>query len=67
MQLRDPYAVAGRWWFAVGASNERPLFTCLGFGARFAAPLLATPRARQVLNVLVAATMLAVAGKLVVA
>jgi L-lysine exporter family protein LysE/ArgO len=54
-----------RWWFAVGALVASALwFCCLGFGARFAAPLLSTPRAWQVLDLLIAATMLAIAAKL---
>ena len=54
-----------RWWFAVGALLASTLwFAGLGFGARFAAPLLTTPRAWQVLDLLIAATMLAIATKL---
>ena len=54
-----------RWWFAVGALIASTVwFLGLGFGARFAAPLLTTPRAWQVLDLLIAATMLAVAAKL---
>jgi len=54
-----------RWWFAVGALVASALwFFGLGFGARFAAPLLTTPRAWQVLDLLIAATMLAIAAKL---
>jgi L-lysine exporter family protein LysE/ArgO len=54
-----------RWWFAVGAVLANTLwFAGLGFGARFAAPLLTTPRAWQVLDLLIAATMLAIAAKL---
>jgi L-lysine exporter family protein LysE/ArgO len=54
-----------RWWFTVGALIASTLwFVGLGFGARFAAPLLTTPRAWQVLDLLIAATMLAVAAKL---
>lgn len=57
---------AGRWWFAVGACVASTLwFTGLGFGARLLAPLLASPRAWQVLDLLIAATMLAIAVKLV--
>jgi L-lysine exporter family protein LysE/ArgO len=56
---------AGRWWFAAGALVASTLwFIGLGFGARFAAPLLTTARAWQVLDLLIAATMLAVAAKL---
>ena len=39
-------------------------FTGLGFGARLLAPLLASPRAWQVLDLLIAATMLVIAVKL---
>lgn len=54
-----------RWWFAVGALIASALwFVGLGFGARFAAPLLATARAWQVLDLLIAATMLTIAAKL---
>ena len=54
-----------RWWFAVGAMVASTLwFLGLGFGARFAAPLLTTPRAWQVLDLLIAATMVAIAAKL---
>ena len=54
-----------RWWFTVGALLASTLwFVGLGFGARFAAPLLTTPRAWQVLDLLIAATMLAIAAKL---
>jgi L-lysine exporter family protein LysE/ArgO len=54
-----------RWWFAVGALAASALwFVGLGFGARFAAPLLTTARAWQVLDLLIAATMLAIAAKL---
>jgi L-lysine exporter family protein LysE/ArgO len=54
-----------RWWFAVGAVLASTLwFAGLGFGARFAAPLLTTARAWQVLDLLIAATMLAIAAKL---
>jgi len=56
----------GRWWFAVGACVASTLwFTALGFGARFLAPLLSSARAWQVLDLLVAATMLVIAVKLV--
>ena len=62
---RTPAARSSRWWFAIGALVASTLwFTGLGFGARFAAPLLTTPRAWQVLDLLIAATMLAIAAKL---
>jgi L-lysine exporter family protein LysE/ArgO len=54
-----------RWWFAVGALVASTLwFVGLGFGARFAAQLLTTARAWQVLDLLIAATMLTIAAKL---
>jgi L-lysine exporter family protein LysE/ArgO len=56
---------SGRWWFAVGACLASVLwFTGLGFGARFAAPLLTTARAWQILDLLIATTMLLIAVKL---
>jgi L-lysine exporter family protein LysE/ArgO len=55
----------GRWWFAVGAGLASILwFSGLGFGARLAAPVLALPRAWQVLEVVIAITMLVIAAKL---
>ncbi|KRB76920.1 amino acid transporter [Nocardioides sp. Root190] len=55
----------GRWWFAAGAVAASGLwFSGLGFGARLLAPLLARPRAWQVLEVLIAATMVFVAARL---
>ncbi len=48
----------GRAWRALCGSPA------LGFGARFAAGLLATPRAWQILDLLIAATMLGIAVKL---
>jgi L-lysine exporter family protein LysE/ArgO len=56
---------SGRWWFAVGACVASAIwFTGLGFGARLLAPLLASPRAWQVLDLLIAATMLVIAVRL---
>ncbi|GAB3866333.1 LysE/ArgO family amino acid transporter [Nocardioides maradonensis] len=55
----------GRWWFAAGAGLASiAWFTTVGFGARLLSPLLARPRSWQVLELLVAATMLVVAGRL---
>ncbi|WGL52324.1 LysE/ArgO family amino acid transporter [Nocardioides sp. BP30] len=54
-----------RWWFAVGAGLASIVwFSALGFGARLAAPVLALPRAWQVLEVLIGLTMLLIAVKL---
>jgi L-lysine exporter family protein LysE/ArgO len=65
--IANTHGPSGRWWFAVGAAVGSTLwFAGLGFGARFAAPMLATPRAWQVLDLLVAATMLAIAAKLAI-
>ena len=55
----------GRWWFAVGAAVASILWFCaLGFGARFASPVLARPRAWQVLDVLIGVVMLLIALQL---
>ncbi|WP_307807797.1 LysE/ArgO family amino acid transporter [Nocardioides xinjiangensis] len=55
----------GRWWFAVGAGVASILwFAGLGYGARLAAPRLASPRAWQVLDVLIGLVMLAIAVRL---
>jgi L-lysine exporter family protein LysE/ArgO len=63
--IGNTHGTTGRWWFALGAGVASTLwFGGLGFGARLAAPLLARPRAWQVLDVLVALTMLYVAAKL---
>ncbi|MCG8153213.1 LysE family transporter [Pimelobacter simplex] len=57
--------VVGRWWFGVGAALGSVLwFGGLGFGARFLAPLLARPRAWQVVELAIAATMVVVAVNL---
>jgi L-lysine exporter family protein LysE/ArgO len=63
--IANAHGASGRWWFGAGACVASTLwFTGLGFGARFAAGLLATPRAWQVLDLLIAATMLGIAVKL---
>jgi L-lysine exporter family protein LysE/ArgO len=55
----------GKWWFAAGAgAGSIVWFTALGYGARLAAPLLARPRAWQVLDVLIGLTMLTIAYQL---
>jgi L-lysine exporter family protein LysE/ArgO len=55
-----------RVWFVGGAAlASAAWFTSLGFGARLLAPLFSRPRAWQVLDVLVGATMLALAASLV--
>ena len=59
------HGMDGRWWFGIGAVIASiTWFSGLGFGARILAPMLSRPRAWQVLEVLIAATMLLVATKL---
>ncbi len=51
-----------RWWFGAGAGLASLLwFSGLGFGARLLSPLLARPSAWQVLDVLIAITMIGIA------
>jgi len=65
--IANAHGPTGRWWFAAGAGVASVLwFTGLGYGARFAAPLLATPRAWQALDLLIAATMILLAVKLAI-
>ena len=53
---------SGRWWFAAGAGLASIVwFVALGYGARLAHRRLSTPRAWQVLDVLIGLTMLAIA------
>ena len=63
--IANAHGPGGRWWFALGACLASAVwFTGLGFGARFAAGLLATPRAWQILDLLISATMIGIAVKL---
>ena len=63
--LAASHGSGGRWWFAVGAGFASiAWFLGLGYGARLISPLLARPRAWQVLDVLIGLTMLAIAGSL---
>jgi L-lysine exporter family protein LysE/ArgO len=65
--IANTHGPGGRWWFAAGCCVASTLwFTGLGYGARFAARPLTTPRAWQVLDLLIAATMLAIAVELVI-
>ena len=60
--IANTHGPAGRWYFAAGASVGSVVwFSGLGFGARVLSPLLARPRAWQVLDVLIGLTMLAIA------
>lgn len=55
-----------RPWFLAGACTASVLwFSLLGFGSRWLAPVFARPRAWQVLDGLIAATMFVLAGLLV--
>ncbi len=52
----------GKWWFAAGAGLGSVLwFSGLGYGARLLSPVLARPRAWQVLDVLIGLVMIAIA------
>src|SRR3954462_3113222 len=63
--IANTHGHSGRWWFAVGASIASVLwFSGLGFGARVFSPLLSRPRAWQLLDVLIALTMLGIAAML---
>lgn len=55
----------GRWFFAIGAAIASIIwFSSLGLGAHKLAPLLTSPRSWQILELIVAATMVLVATKL---
>ena len=55
----------GRWWFALGAGVASiGWFAGLGYGARLAAPRLASPRAWQVLDVVIGIVRLGIAVRL---
>ncbi|WP_235738705.1 LysE/ArgO family amino acid transporter [Nocardioides alcanivorans] len=58
-------SIEARWWFGAGAATASVWwFASLGFGARLLAPLLRSPRAWQMLEMAIAATMLFVAAML---
>ena len=57
----------GRWWFALGACVASALwFAGLGYGARMASRVLASPRAWQVLDVVIGLVMLVIAVRMAV-
>jgi L-lysine exporter family protein LysE/ArgO len=65
--LAASHGPGGRWWFAIGAGLASVAwFLGLGYGARLLSPLLARPRAWQVLDVLIGLTMLTIAVSLAV-
>jgi L-lysine exporter family protein LysE/ArgO len=60
--IANTHGPALRWLFAAGATLASFVwFFALGYGARFIAPLLAKPAAWRVFDMVIAATMLAVA------
>ena len=65
--IANQHGPDGRWWFAAGASlGSAVWFVGLGHGARRAHGLLSSPRAWQVLDVLIGLTMLGIALSLAV-
>lgn len=64
--IAQTHGVQGRWWFAAGAVlGSLMWFSVLGFGATRLAPLLARPRAWQVLDLVIGAVMFVIAASLV--
>jgi L-lysine exporter family protein LysE/ArgO len=62
------HGLDGRWAFGIGAAVASiAWFSGLGFGARALAPVFSRPRAWQVLEVLIAVTMILIALKLALA
>jgi L-lysine exporter family protein LysE/ArgO len=60
--IANHHGDVGRWWFAVGACVASTIwFAALGYGARATGGVLARPRAWQVLDLLIGATMLLIA------
>ena len=64
--IAQSHGPAGRWWFGAGASIGSVVwFSALGFGATRLAPLLARPRAWQVLDLTIGLVMFVIAASLV--
>ncbi|MFS0886278.1 LysE/ArgO family amino acid transporter [Aeromicrobium sp. 179-A 4D2 NHS] len=64
--IAQSHGPVGRWWFGAGASlGSIAWFSALGFGATRLAPLLARPRAWQVLDLLIGIVMFVIAASLV--
>ncbi len=64
--IAQTHGPVGRWWFAAGAGAGSILwFSALGFGARVLAPVLAKPRAWQVLDLVIGLVMFVIAASLV--
>lgn len=65
--IANQHGPGDRWWFAAGAGLGSVLwFSGLGYGAGAGQRLLSTPRAWQVLDVLIGLTMIAIAVSLAV-
>jgi L-lysine exporter family protein LysE/ArgO len=63
--LATTHGSPGRWWFATGAGlGSIAWFSALGLGARLLRPLFARPLAWRLLDLAIAATVLAVAASL---
>lgn len=64
--IAQSHGPTGRWWFGAGASvGSIAWFSALGFGATRLAPLLARPRAWQVLDLVIGLVMFVIAASLV--
>jgi len=60
--IANQHGTDGRWWFGAGAAVGSVVwFVGLGYGARRMAGVLASPRAWQLLDVLIGLTMLGIA------
>ena len=63
--IAQSHGPTGRWWFGAGASvGSIAWFSALGFGATRLAPLLARPRAWQVLDLVIGLVMFVIAASL---
>ncbi|MBC9225634.1 amino acid transporter [Aeromicrobium sp. zg-636] len=64
--IAQTHGPVDRWWFAAGACLGSVVwFSCLGLGATKLAPLLARPRAWQVLDLLIGVVMFVIAASLI--
>ena len=63
--IAQSHGPTARWWFGAGASvGSIAWFSALGFGATRLAPLLARPRAWQVLDLVIGLVMFVIAASL---
>jgi len=64
--IAQSHGPGDRWWYGAGASvGSIAWFSTLGFGATRLAPLLARPRAWQVLDLVIGLVMFVIAASLV--